>query len=655
MLTASLRRAIRGAVDACGATGPALGLWAARVAVERGHVPGPGRDVAEWWVSIAPALASASQSALFGEVVGEVSAGEASANSGASREVPADSGSGRAAGLGVVVGEVAAASSGGRAAALRAVWDALAEAGAAAAADPGLLGDAHAELEAGASRRAAGRYYTPDAVADLTLEDFALGGRVLDPACGGGRFLLAALRRDPTSASRLFGFDVDPLAVATCRAALFLASGPGDYASRVQCGDPLLGLAVRRLPETRDLFDGPGDPLAPYHPVHRRVDPLADGPYDLVVGNPPYRAGRLGRLGADAALFRRTFAAAEYQLDPYPLFLELALACARPGGDVALVVPNAWMSTLRGGRLRRLLLRDHDLRRLVELPESVFGAGVETVVVFVRREVGTRDRVPVERFDDGALRPAGHVEVPSDPQAPLALVRDDAAAALVRYASTLRTTLGDVAEVTRGINPYHRRMHTPEEIRARIHHADRALDAAFVPEVCGRDLGPYRVVWSGTRFVRYGPWLKEPRHPRFFEGPRLLVRKILGPTLYAAYCDAPLHCDQSVYVARLREGQPWPVGALLACLNSRVLAALVRARHQEDDRLFPQIKVAELRGLPLPDVDPASPKVRSIADAALELQSIESNAVLTEGGRVDGPAASLREALERDVAALYAV
>jgi SAM-dependent methyltransferase len=558
--------------------GDALGLWAARAAVERGLVPGPGRDLRAWWADAAPSLRAASHSDLF--------AGDA----------PLDA------------------------------WDALAGPAARAAADPGLLGDAYAAH--GDDRRSAGRFYTPASIVELALADHvAPGRRILDPACGGGRFLLGALDGG-AAPDDLHGIDADARAIAVCRAALYLATGRP--ALGVRAGDPLLGLAARRA---GSLLPPPG-----------ALDP-GEAAFDLVVGNPPYRAGRLAALGAD---LRRAFAVAEYQLDPYPLFLELALDAVRPGGVVAMIVPNAWMNVLRGGRLRRLLVGENGLERVVELPADAFGAGVETVVVHVRRGGTTPSTVPTER---GVL-----AVDPARPEAPLALARTPAAAALLHASATWSATLGDVAEVTRGINPYHRCMHTPEEIRARVHHADRPLDATFAPELCGRDLGPYRLWWSGARYVRYGPWLKEPRHPRFFEGPRLLVRKILGETLCAAYCDAPFYCDQSVYVARLRPGQPWPPGALLAFANSRLIADLVRARHQEDDVLFPQIKVAALRALPLPPVDPTSAAVADVAALALRLQGLESDRARPKNAGKAPPAdPALRAAVEAAVCALYGV
>jgi SAM-dependent methyltransferase len=472
--------------------------------------------------------------------------------------------------------------------------------GAALAADPGLLGDAFAAAAAPETNRRKGRFYTPASVVSAVIPaQFQPGDIVLDPACGGGRFLLGALQRHPDGAAGLWGIDLDPIAAAVSRAAIWLASG---QRARIEVGDPLAGHADQ------------GPLKLPPHSAHH------------VVGNPPYRAARRGQslTGAPAA-YRRAFNTAEYQLDPYLLFLELGLHALKPGGTLRMIVPNAWASNLRAGRLRRLLTHTHGLRSLVELPEATFAAGVETVAVEVRHSGDTPSHIPVRALDG---QPRGTlVYDAARPEAALPLARTPQTLALLQASRRWTSTLGDVAEITRGINPYHHSTHTPEQISARVHHADHPRTPEWRPEQHGRDLvGPYRLWPAGQHYIHYGPWLKEPRQPRFFEGPRLLVRKVLGRTLCAAYVEAPGICDQSLYIARL--SSTWPAGALLACVNSQLMATLFRARHQEHDRLFPQIKVRELRELPLPPIDPSHPDVHAVAEAALALQALEDTHAL---------------------------
>lgn len=496
------------------------------------------------------------------------------------------------------------------------------------AADPGRLGEVSAQALRTDDRKRRGVFYTPAWAADRALDvpTPALGrsGRVLDPACGGGRFLLAAYDRlssrdAPAGAlARLCGLDTDPLAVGVARAALYLraASRPEEplpVAEVVRCGDLL---ALHGTPEAlRDCA--------------------------AVVGNPPYRGGRFSPVNTLGREGLRRFRSAEYQVDPYVLFIEASLAALRPGGHLALVLPNTFMSNLRTGALRRLLREAADLEAVIELPAETFGASVETVVLRAVAGGPARVRVPVLRVgrETTAATEAGVLTLPvGDPAAPWPVERHGAASPAV--AAPGGPVLGDLGELTRGINPYHHTRHTPEEIAARVHHADHEAGPEFTPELRGRDLQPFRIAWQGRHWIRWGPWLKEPRHPRFFEGPRLLVRKILGQTLVAAYTDAPFHVDQSIYILKLRADQPWPPLALLGILGSRVLADLLRARHQEHDTLFPQLKVAELRAAPLPPVAPDAPEVHALAAAV----AVHLAAGAPEGAR--GP-------IDAAVSALY--
>ncbi len=184
------------------------------------------------------------------------------------------------------------------------------------------------------ARRRSGSYYTPPALVEHILDETGVSSlpegirlragafTVLDPACGTGNFLLAALRRlGADGASGLYGMDTDTVAIAVCRAVLWLALGdptvPVDrFEARVQWADGLLD-----DPPFSDIGEG----------------------FDAVVGNPPY----LNQLGADTTVDRETAARLQARFgaarraytDVATLFVLRAVDLARPRGRVALVTP----------------------------------------------------------------------------------------------------------------------------------------------------------------------------------------------------------------------------------------------------------------------------------------------------------------------------
>ncbi|MCU1485993.1 MAG: hypothetical protein JWN67_2739 [Actinomycetia bacterium] len=174
---------------------------------------------------------------------------------------------------------------------------------------PEWLGTLHESLLGAPVRKRRGAWYTPADVA-ARLVGWAVEGLdrpvVLDPACGGGAFLLEAARHS----DRLVAIDVDPLAVAVTEAALTLAG--------------------RR-------------------PVCLVADALtAEWPdADVVVGNPPFLSQL--RSGTARTPERAVELGAKGYVDDAALFL---LRAARHADRVALLQPESIVSAAAAAPIR---------------------------------------------------------------------------------------------------------------------------------------------------------------------------------------------------------------------------------------------------------------------------------------------------------------
>ncbi len=215
-----------------------------------------------------------------------------------------------------------------------------------------LLGEVHESLLA--DRVGSGSFYTPaplvDWMLDRVLADLPDGGTVLDPSCGAGNVLLAVVRRlGPSAAARVHGVDLDPVAVAITRLLL-----------RIEAPD------VDPQVLERNVRVGDG------------LDEHPDGPFDAVVGNPPF-GGRLRPRGPVALR-----APAAYT-DTSAVFLLRSLDLVRPGGTVALVQPLSLLAARDAGPVRAAV---RDVGRVTDFwtsPQPVFaGTTVLTCVPVVR-------------------------------------------------------------------------------------------------------------------------------------------------------------------------------------------------------------------------------------------------------------------------------
>ena len=295
-------------------------------------------------------------------------------------------------------------------------------------AGPWLPGFVREALVSAGERRHGGVHHTTPQMA-ATLVWFVAGLRpfgdddlILDPAVGGGVFLLAAAEAMPGDrrerVGRLRGFDVDPLAVATTRAALALwAGGAAPAADAIRVADALEA-------------DWPSRPSA------------------VVIGNPPFRSQLRGGTVRDeprrAALARRWPELGGYA-DDAVAFLSAGVDHVVDGGVVALVQPTSVLSARDSDAVRARLSRDAPPVGLWIDGGRQFSAAVDTVALVMRK--GRRP---------GPVRRA--MGVPATPLADGPPAAPGSWASLLLFDTPtvapvdLRTegTLADVAHVTAG-------------------------------------------------------------------------------------------------------------------------------------------------------------------------------------------------------------
>lgn len=334
-----------------------------------------------------------------------------------------------------------------------------------------------------ARRLALGEYYTPRAVADLTVAavDPAADATVLDPGCGAGVFLTAALdaRRDSlpedprervrAATERIAGIDVNPVAVKSTK----LAYGCALF-------DSLTSVDTVALPVY--LADALG--LTSESEIRVDGEPV-DMEFDTLVGNPPWVPWE--RLSDRHKRRWRDRYVDELGLQPHEgatarlghsnddVAVPYAWTCIhrylRPGGRAGFVLKRDAMRGPAGAVLRQLRVGDrslaltgvHDFAAL-----DPFGVGANAAVYAFRADrdpsfpVGTTVWTPgvgTPNYESGtafrASASATETElVPTDPDDPTtAWVRADAErAAMGECAHDIRHGLKDDATAVFGID-----------------------------------------------------------------------------------------------------------------------------------------------------------------------------------------------------------
>ena len=214
-----------------------------------------------------------------------------------------------------------------------------------------------------------GEFYTPRAITELLVEltDPQLGEIVLDPACGTGGYLTAALEHLKAKASTV--------------------------AERTALGDNVIGWEYKPLPyllaNTNLILHDInlpsiryGDSLAQPLSQYRHRDRA-----DLILANPPFGGVVSDNNESNFPQSYRTKESAD-------LFLILMIHLLKDGGRAAIVLPDG---SLTGDgvkqRIRQKLLEDCNLHTIIRLPNSVFQpyASVATNLLFFTKGTATQN------------------------------------------------------------------------------------------------------------------------------------------------------------------------------------------------------------------------------------------------------------------------
>jgi type I restriction enzyme M protein len=314
--------------------------------------------------------------------------------------------------------------------------------------DVDVKGAAYEEITSSMLKSQRGQFFTPTNVIRLMIEMMDPGEekdltnpknwpRILDPACGSGRFLTYALdhvRRKlaaqlfPTehpmlqvlrmdrhpqhnklahdfAGSCLFGIDFDPDLKRAARMNMILNNdGHGNILSFNSLEFPLM-VAERTLSELRAKYNTkispiPSDILNQVDAVQARLQ--ADlGTMDFVFTNPPFGAKipiddprilkqfDLGhRWVKDAGQWVKT-GDLQSRVAPEVLFVERCVQWVKPGsGKVAIVLPDGILGNPDAASIRYWILTHCQVLASVDLPVEAFlpQVGVQASLLFLRRK-----------------------------------------------------------------------------------------------------------------------------------------------------------------------------------------------------------------------------------------------------------------------------
>jgi type I restriction-modification system DNA methylase subunit len=268
-------------------------------------------------------------------------------------------------------------------------------------------------------RKEQGIYYTPKFIVDYIVEN-ALGPvldkcktigdlqkiKVLDPACGSGSFLVAAMNflikkyedfgaksdgylKIQILQNNIYGVDLDQQAVELARLNLLLNTFDAqtklpNLGNNIKCGNSLISGTDEELEK---YFGKNFRDKKPFNWPEELPEVFKQGGFDCVIGNPPYiDSEEMTKSQPDFRDYSvEKFTTAKGNWDLFCIFIELGVNVLKKGGDLGMIVPNKLISASYAAAIRNLLSTNSVLALADYSSIAVFGASVYPVVVIVEK------------------------------------------------------------------------------------------------------------------------------------------------------------------------------------------------------------------------------------------------------------------------------
>lgn len=484
-------------------------------------------------------------------------------------------------------------------------------------------------------RKAGGVYYTPDHIVryivGYTVGNMIKGKtpaeisklRIVDPACGSGSFLLGAYeyllnyhrnyyslnsktskgsRKDVltpqgelTTAEKkrillnnIYGVDLDANAVEVTKLSLLIKCLEGETEAsiaqmklfherilptldnNIRNGNSLVGVDVYN-----DLDTYEDKRIKPFSWERSFPEVFKAGGFDVVIGNPPYV--QLKSLSPDQQLYlERNFVTG---VDLFSVFIEKSIQLLKDNSPMGFIVPSLFIKGIRYQALRDFINKYCSEAQINEQGDGVFAqVSMPTSIVLLKKG---KPKKQTNYF-----------------------VNENAA--LFEKVPCIK--LGDISEIRRGL-----------EIGK-----DKLQDHGSIPCLTGSNLGIYRT--KGIRYITSAVLKNFSKDMDIFRSPKIMVRET-GGHFFSSLDQEGYITTRSIYNVRI-SSEDYTPEFVLGIINSRFFLLYFKTFIAPDTKVFPKIRIAQLKQLPLPAKADAK-AVKTIHESVSQIMKIRNEAAKT--------------------------
>jgi adenine-specific DNA-methyltransferase len=331
--------------------------------------------------------------------------------------------------------------------------------------------------------------------------------------------------------------------------------------------------------------------------------------FDVVIGNPPYGATFNEN---EKAYIKNKFKSYKYKFDSYVYFIEEGLNILKPSGVLEYITPILWLTLDNCLPIRRIVLKENDLKKLFIHGEGVFEEAVVNTLSFQVEKSKPQNQLMIVKdnthtsIDKFSWIDEQTLKVEFKMSAVEKGIVDK-----IRKNSSLLVKFGDVIQ---GITPYDSyRGQSEEIIKKRAYHFDFKKDNTCGKWLDGKNINRYLTTWD-NEYLSYGDWLAAPREKRFFVGKRILFREVPGKgrRIQANITEEEFYYGHSISPFKPFDEHSDDLEYILGVVNSKLVSwygNFVLPNFGKE--IFPKLNPNDIKELPIPNIDKKTKSILS--------------------------------------------
>ncbi|NVO31662.1 Eco57I restriction-modification methylase domain-containing protein [Hymenobacter lapidiphilus] len=326
---------------------------------------------------------------------------------------------------------------------------------------------------------------------------------------------------------------------------------------------------------------------------------INDG-FDIVIGNPPYGA-KLEKY------YKSLYPETSYGgIESYKYFIDRGLRLTKISGILSYITSDSYLEKESFVDLRKFILKNSSSVKNHKLGLGIFeNVGLPTSILFAVRHNKETAKLYVSDLSDLSIE----VYMPLADSYLRRVEWKDSANFLFGSKSNLIDESGtrpliELYDQVMGVKIYQVGKGLPKqtnhEIENDIFVSTKKQGANWLKFI---DSGVKRYfLEQDVKFINYGKWLAEPRELRYFAPPKILIREVVNPRVYACYVEEPAVAKNTMAVI-VEKDKKHSLKFLLALVNSSLFTFYILEKSPRGgNKLFPSITSGLIKKFPIKSV-----------------------------------------------------